>query len=185
MSDSLLYKLRSGKPSKAFFFLKGYLKRCIPDCFFSMRRKSCLEQVEMRSDKDYIYERVNYYNKLQHPVILPEQVLHEHKHSYYVYLDKIRNFRPSTFHKAYYFDLKDVTCWFNQNLRISYIPGDVYLTQPKIRKTIEEKMIKPFPLLLFVTILSNKQIHLAYTNRRTNSSRSPYSKSITGISINV
>ena len=53
------------------------------------------------------------------------------------------------------------------------------------RKTIEEKMIKPFPLLLFVTILSNKQIHLAYTNRRTNSSRSPYSKSITGISINV
>ena len=54
-----------------------------------------------------------------------------------------------------------------------------------VRKTIEEKMIKPFPLLLFVTILSNKQIHLAYTNRRTNSSRSPYSKSITGISINV
>lgn len=32
MSDSLLYKLRSGKPPKVFFFLKGYLKRCIPDC---------------------------------------------------------------------------------------------------------------------------------------------------------
>ena len=141
MSDSLLYKLRSGKPSKAFFFLKGYLKRCIPDCFFSMRRKSCLEQVEMRSDKDYIYERVNYYNKLQHPVVLPEQVLHEHKHSYYVYLDKIRNFRPSTFHKAYYFDLKDVTCWFNQNLRISYIPGDVYFT-PQYPSIVKSRLLK-------------------------------------------
>ena len=25
MGDSLLYKLRSGKPPKIFFFLKGYL----------------------------------------------------------------------------------------------------------------------------------------------------------------
>jgi len=68
MSDSLLYKLRSGKPPKAFFFLKGYLKRCIPDCFFRIRRKSCLAQVEARPDKDYIYERVNYYNKMQYPI---------------------------------------------------------------------------------------------------------------------
>ena len=45
-----------------FLFLKGYLKRCIPDCFFRIRRKSCLAQVEARPDKDYIYERVNYYN---------------------------------------------------------------------------------------------------------------------------
>ena len=89
MSDSLLYKLRSGKPPKVFFFLKGYLKRCIPDCFFRIRRKSCLAQVEARPDKDYIYERVNYYNKMQYPVDLPDTILHEHKHSYYVYLDKI------------------------------------------------------------------------------------------------
>ena len=54
--------------------------------------------------------------------------------------------------------------------QIYLLRPSLYLTQPKIRKTIEEKMIKPFPLLLFVTILSNKQIHLAYTNRRTNSS---------------
>ena len=100
-----------------------------------------MEQVEMRSDEDYIYERVNYYNKLQHPVVLPEQVLHEHKHSYYVYLDKIRNFRPSTFHKAYYFDLKDVTCWFNQNLRISYIPGDVYFT-PQYPSIVKSRLLK-------------------------------------------
>ena len=141
MSDSLLYKLRSGKPSKAYFFLKGYLKRCIPDCFFTMREKSLQEQVEMRSDRDYIYERVNYYNKLQHPALLPEQVLHENKHTYYIYLDKIRNFHPSTFHKAYYFDLMDVACRFDRNLRISYIPGDVYFT-PKYPSIVKSRLLK-------------------------------------------
>lgn len=141
MSDSLLYKLRSGKPSKAYFFLKGYLKRCIPGSLFIMQRKSTLEQVEMRPDKEYIYERVNYYNKLQHPAALPEQVLHEDKHTFYLYLDKIRNFHPSTFHKAYYFDLMDVACWYNRNLRISYIPGDVYFT-PKYPSIVKSRLLK-------------------------------------------
>ena len=141
MSDSLLYKLRSGKPPKVFFFLKGYLKRCIPDCFFRIRRKSCLAQVEARPDKDYIYERVNYYNKMQYPVDLPDTILHEHKHSYYVYLDKIKNFRPSTFHKAYYFDLQDVARWFDRQLRISYIPGDVYFT-PEYPSIVKSRLLK-------------------------------------------
>ena len=78
MSDSLLYKLRSGKPPKVFFFLKGYLKRCIPDCFFRIRRKSCLAQVEARPDKDYIYERVNYYN-LKSATPFPKCYLHKEK----------------------------------------------------------------------------------------------------------
>ncbi len=29
MGDSLLYKLRSGKPPKIFFFLKGYFVDCV------------------------------------------------------------------------------------------------------------------------------------------------------------
>lgn len=68
MGDSLLYKLRSGKPPKIFFFLKGYLLMCMPTCFFRLCRKRYLAQVETRSDKDYIYERVNYYNKMRHPL---------------------------------------------------------------------------------------------------------------------
>lgn len=98
MGDSLLYKLRSGKPPKIFFFLKGYLLMCMPTCFFRLCRKRYLAQVETRSDKDYIYERVNYYNKMRHPVALPDKTFHEHKFGYYIFLDKIRKFRPSTFH---------------------------------------------------------------------------------------
>lgn len=129
MSDSVIYKLRSGKPPKIFFFLRGYLQMCVPDFWFRMRRKRVLRQVEVRPDKAYIYERVSYYNKLSHPAALPGQTLHEHKFSYYLFLDKIRKFRPDTFHKVYYFDLNDVFRWFNRGrLRIGYIPGDVYFT---------------------------------------------------------
>lgn len=78
MGDSLLYKLRSGKPPKIFFFLKGYLLMCMPTCFFRLCRKRYLAQVETRSDKDYIYERVNYYNKMRHPVALPDKTFREH-----------------------------------------------------------------------------------------------------------
>lgn len=141
MSDSLLYKLRSGKPPKILFFLKGYLSMCLPGGFFRMRRKRCLKRVESRSDREYIYERVDYYNKLQQPSALPDKVLHEHKRSYYIYLDKIKNFRPSTFHKAYYFDLQEVARWFNRNLRIGYIPGDVYFT-PQFPAIVKSRLLK-------------------------------------------
>lgn len=141
MSDSLLYKLRSGKPPKILFFLKGYVQMCVPDILYRVRRKKCLKQVESRPDRDYIYERVDYYNKMQCPTSLPDKTVHEHKHSYYVYLDKIKNFRPSTFHKAYYFDLQDVVRWFSRNLRISYIPGDVYFT-PEYPSIVKSRLLK-------------------------------------------
>ena len=141
MGDSLLYKLRSGKPPKIFFFLKGYLLMCMPTCFFRLCRKRYLAQVETRSDKDYIYERVNYYNKMRHPVALPDKTFHEHKFGYYIFLDKIRKFRPSTFHKVYYFDLQDVLRWFSQKLRIGYIPGDVYFT-PEFPAIVKSRLLK-------------------------------------------
>ena len=78
---------------------------------------------------------------MQYPVDLPDTILHEHKHSYYVYLDKIKNFRPSTFHKAYYFDLQDVARWFDRQLCISYIPGDVYFT-PEYPSIVKSRLLK-------------------------------------------
>lgn len=111
------------------------------DLFFRLCRKRYLAQVETRSDKDYIYERVNYYNKMRHPVALPDKTFHEHKFGYYIFLDKIRKFRPSTFHKVYYFDLQDVLRWFSQKLRIGYIPGDVYFT-PEFPAIVKSRLLK-------------------------------------------
>lgn len=141
MSDSLLYKLRSGKPPKFLFFVKGYFQMCVPNWLFRMQRKKLLKMVEAHPDREYIYERVNYYNKMRHVEALPDDVMHDYKHSYYIYLDEIKNFRPSTFHKAYYFDLQDVARWFNCNLRIGYIPGDVYFT-PQFPAIVKSRLLK-------------------------------------------
>lgn len=104
----------------------------------------------MRSNKDYIYKRVNHYNESQRLVALPEQALYEYKHNYYVYLDEIGNLRPSTFRKAYYFDSRNVACWFNQNLHTSYIPGDVYpaLRYPSITKSRLSKEDDAYSIVL-------------------------------------
>jgi hypothetical protein len=77
---------------------------------------------------------------MQRPTTLPDTILHEYKHWYYVYLDKVKRFRPSTFHKVYYFDLQDVARWFNQDLRIGYIPGDVYFT-PQFPAIVKSRLL--------------------------------------------
>lgn len=127
MGDSIAYKLHSGKPSKMFFFVKGYLLRLfLPKAMFRRKLESVIAQVESREDCDYIMDRVNYYNRMSQSESLPKETLHENNGHYYVFLDKIRNFNPSTFHKVYYFDLHEIMRWFNRDLRIGYIPGDVY-----------------------------------------------------------
>ena len=141
MADSLLYKLNSGKPSKAVFFMKGFLKNLVPDCFFNHRRKKLLQSLPQRKDYAYIMERVNYYNKLNDRTDLPKTTRHDHKGSFYYFIDKVSEFKPSTFHKAYYLDLRDVTRYFSSKKSICYIPGDVYFT-PEYPAIVKSRLLE-------------------------------------------
>lgn len=141
MADSLKYKLSNGKPIKALFFIKGYLKACVPHFYYSLQRSSLLRQFNRREDRDYILERVNYYNKLIETVTLPPENHQERLKTCFFFLDKIKNFRPSTFHKAYFFDLKDSVRWFSKQHRICYIPGDVYFT-PEVPALVKSRLLE-------------------------------------------
>ncbi len=123
--DSLLYKISSGKPFKGLYFLKNYAKQFIPRAYYRHRLPAILESLDSRPDKDYILQRVNHYCLLENCQSLPDDTIHQHNGSHYVFLDLERNFKPSTFHKAYFFDLREVTRWFNPDVRIGYMPGDV------------------------------------------------------------
>lgn len=140
MSDSLNYRWKSGKPFKAWFFVKGFVKTCFPSFIYRKRKEKLLQQLEKRKDKDYILERVEYYNKAKHPHALPSITLHKHNGHYYHFLDKIHQFKPSTFHKAYYLDLQDAVRYFDSSLRISYIPGDVYFT-PEYPSIVKSRLL--------------------------------------------
>lgn len=142
MADSLKYKLSSGKPSKALFFLKGFLKQCVPGWYYRNIGEKLIQSLNNRKDKAYILERVAYYNKVEKEQLLSDNIRHEHHGSYYIFQDQICHFGPSTFHKAYYLDLQDVARYFNQSLRICYIPGDVYFT-PEFPSIVKSRLLKP------------------------------------------
>ena len=45
MGDSIIYKLKSGKPNKFLNFLSGFAGLAIPDAFFRQRLRGLLAQV--------------------------------------------------------------------------------------------------------------------------------------------
>lgn len=112
MVKKLLYKLRSGKNPKFIYFIVNFLRQLQPKFLFRMRLASTLASVEKRSDKEYIMERVNYYNKLQPTVKLPASapILANHK------LQK-----P----KVYFYDSYEYTRWFSPSFQWGFCPGDV------------------------------------------------------------
>ena len=73
MSGKLSYLLRSGKNSKQKYFAINYLRQLIPEFIFRKRLESVLEKASRRDDIDYIKWRVDYYNKLRCPVVLPPE----------------------------------------------------------------------------------------------------------------
>lgn len=129
MNNNILYRLRSGKPSKLCYFVSNILKMMIPNYFYRVRLEKNISQLDQRSDKAYIEERVNYYNKLSGKIYpIPQEIYIENKFRYLMFRGKLSDYKMSSFHKAYFFDARDFTRWFNQNLWWQYCPGDVYFT---------------------------------------------------------
>lgn len=140
MGDSLLYKLNSGKPFKLWYLIKCYLSLLIPRCLYRFRREALLKKAEKREDYSYILDRVDYYCKLSNPKPLPEKAVHDHLGYMYRFVDKWTKFHPKTFHKVYFFDLYEVMRYFSTSLRVSYLPGDVYIT-PEFPTIVKSRLL--------------------------------------------
>ncbi|MBP3228737.1 MAG: lipopolysaccharide biosynthesis protein [Bacteroidaceae bacterium] len=112
MSDSIFYKIRSGKNSKLLYFTRNYLRQLVPRPFYTHRLQQVLRAVEERPDKAYIYSRANYYCRLPIGTPLPPEA------------DGIGKLRLGS-QKVYYFDAQEVLRWFPPALRWAYLPGDV------------------------------------------------------------
>lgn len=112
MDSKLLYSLQSGKNIKLFYYIKNILGMLIPNIFFQIRLRHKLTSLSGRKDKDYILNRVNYYNKLQVGTILPSSTpaLAD---------NKLQG------HKVYIYDIRCHTRWFSQHLRLNLCAGDV------------------------------------------------------------
>ena len=112
--DNIFYSIRNGKNPKYSYYLKSYFLRLLPlKAICRKRLNKILAQANTRSDKNYINDRVNYYNRLIELVKLPEgsPCLNELK------LQKKG--------KVYYFDSFEYLRYFPENLQWNYCFGDI------------------------------------------------------------
>lgn len=128
MKDSIIYKLKSGKPNKALHFSWGFIKLLIPTVLFRRRRSRRLAKARARKDYHYIQQRVNYYMKIKDPFTVSATDQLVKSRSWIHYTGEIGKYKRSMFHTAYFLDQREITKWFPQNLRWSFCPGDVYFT---------------------------------------------------------
>ena len=59
------YKLHSGKNSKLAYYIGSYVAISWPRPLLSLLYKCEMKALERRTDKEYIMDRVGYYNKLK------------------------------------------------------------------------------------------------------------------------
>ncbi len=112
MFDKIAYRLNSGKNNKLLYYIKNYMRLAMPKFLFRCRLEAKLASLESRKDKDYILDRVNYYNKLCEGTSLPATAPMLSEHSF-------------GRQKVYFFDSYEYVRWFPQNLRWMFLPGDI------------------------------------------------------------
>ncbi len=113
--------------SKELFYAKNFIKYSIPQSFYKQKLDKIIRD-GLIDDKDSIYNRVHYYNKLKSNFTLNNGTL-------------IKDFKFRHKFSIYYFDTYDITKYFNVNNKFSYVFGDV-IEIPKEPSFVKSRPIK-------------------------------------------
>jgi len=111
--NRFLYRIHSGKNSKLVYYLKGYLRQCVPACISRAYGRYMLHAISHRTDKDYIQQRIDYYCQLQTVSPLPTAT------------PTLGEWRIPKKQKVYFFDSQEFTRCFNPLLHWQILPGDI------------------------------------------------------------
>ena len=110
--------MRNGKNPKFVYYGVNYLRLIIPKFFFQIRLKKELEKLSKSTDKDYIMQRVNYYNQLDRDSL---SAAYDNWRNELIPLKR----QPMCKQKVYFFDTFEYTRWFPQSLKWKLCPGDL------------------------------------------------------------
>jgi len=101
------------RKNKTFYYVKNYIRYYSPRFLYQKNFNKILKKFENRKDKDYILNRVNYYNKLQG------------KYNVGPYAKKLSDFYKTEAKNVYFFDAWEYLRYFDRNTKIDYAFGDV------------------------------------------------------------
>ncbi len=103
--------LKGGKNSKGLFYLKNFLKFTIPQAWYKPLLKHLIDE-ENIINKDYVFSRVGYYNKIEGSFVLKD-------------FTTVKKFKFRHEHSIYFFDTYGLTKYFDYKEKFAYVFGDV------------------------------------------------------------
>lgn len=110
--------LFSGKKAKAPYYLTNFLRWVMPRSICRHRLPALLGSLDDHPDRDHILRRVDYYNRLDGLVPLPESA------------PRIGDLRLGRKKTVYFFDAYEFVRYFDSDLRWDYVFGDVIHVPP-------------------------------------------------------
>lgn len=110
--------LFTGKNTKAPYYARNFLRLAMPRSLYRRRLAATLERLDERPDRDAILARVDYYNRLEGIVPLPDSA------------PRIGDLRLGRRLTVYFFDAYEFLRWFDPDLRWSHVFGDVIHVPP-------------------------------------------------------
>ena len=156
---NILYDLHSGKNPKFLYYAKAWLHLHIPAAILRARLPRLLASVEGRPDRDYILDRVAYYNQLteQTPI---DRALWEKQ------TVRLAD-QPMTPQKVYYLDAMEYARYFPSAFRWQLLPSDITYV-PDIPAVLKSRPIAPDGGNVHSVVMKlNKVRHFIYVNDRT------------------
>ena len=137
--------------NKFLYYAAGSLRWISPSWICRSRLKQLLSRVD-KYDKEYLRQRVNYYNKLDEALPVPAGA------------QALKEFRLKNKLTTYFFDSYQYLRYFNPALKVNYVFGDVSCTfsEPTIVKSRPISSDNRMSVLLKL----NKVRHFIYTNDR-------------------
>lgn len=100
------------KNNKPAYYILNYLRQYLPSFFFRGKLEEKLRYIK-NVDEEYVYARVNYYNKLVETIKLPDDAV------------QLSVFNLKEHRKTYFFDTYEYTRYFSPELKICPLFGDI------------------------------------------------------------
>lgn len=140
------------KNNKLAYYAKSYFRQIIPSSSFQKKLEKRLNHLS-EQEKEYIFRRVDYYNKLDESVELPKSA---------VYLS---DFKLKNYKKTYFFDTYQYTRYYPSDYKICPLFGDItfvpdYPSLTKSRPILENNINS-------ILLKLNKPRHYIFVNDKT------------------
>ncbi len=127
---NLNFMFGSGKNPKLPYYLRNYAKVFLPKAIFQKRLTTKLDSLDKRKDVDYIRERVDYYNKMEHVEPLDASS------------PRFKDLKKGREVKSVYFlDAYDIISWFKEDYNWHFMPGDITFI-PEVPSIVKSRPIE-------------------------------------------